>query len=437
MDAVFLSRIQFGVAAGFHFLFPPLTLGLSLIIFILETLYFKKNNEIYKEMSSFLIKIFALIFTAGVATGIVLEFSFGTNWADYSRMVGDIFGAPLAAEALFSFFLESTFLAILLFGRSRVSKKAYLVAAFLVFFASHLSGLWIIIANSWMQTPDGYEISNGRAVLTNFFAAAFNPSTGVRYVHTVLASWITGALFASGISAWFLLRKRNENIFRPLLKLVLVLFVVTALFQFLSGHMHILQVGKTQPAKLASFEALWKTQQGAPLSLIGIPNESKQTTSLELSIPKLLSFLSKFDSNAEITGLDKFSKEDLPPLLPTYLSYRLMIILGTFFAVIAVISLILIARKKLFDTAWFLKVLVIASPLPLIACETGWLAAEIGRQPWAVYGVLKTAAAGSPAVPAWQVLISLILFTLIYLLIVGVCLKIFAKIMKKGPDAQN
>ena len=433
MDAVFLSRIQFGLAAGFHFLFPPLTLGLTLIIFILETLYFKKGGEIYKEMSTFLIKILALIFIAGVATGIVLEFSFGTNWANYSRMVGDIFGAPLAAEAVFSFFLESTFLAILLFGRNRVSKKAYFVAAFLVFFASHLSGLWIIIANSWMQTPAGFEINNGRAVLTNFFAAALNPSTVIRYIHTVLASWMAGALLVSGISAWFLIQKRNENIFRPLLKLVLILFAVTSLLQFGSGHIHSVQVGQTQPEKMASFEALWETQQGAPMSLIGIPNASTQTTNFELSVPKLLSFLLKFNANAEITGLDKFSKEDLPPLLPTYFSYHLMIILGMLFGAIAVVSLALIASKKLFDAAWFLRALIIASPLPLIACEVGWIATEIGRQPWAVYGVLKTAAAGSPAVPAWQVLLSLILFTVIYLLIIGVCLKIFAKIVKKGP----
>ncbi|MCL2026643.1 MAG: cytochrome ubiquinol oxidase subunit I, partial [Leptospirales bacterium] len=267
--------------------------------------------------------------------------------------------------------------------------------------------------------------------------AAFNPSTAVRYIHTVLASWITGSLLVTGISAWFLLRKRNEDIFRPLLKLALIFFSIAALLQFVSGHAHAIQVGETQPEKMASFEALWETQQGAPMSLIGIPNESTKTTSLEIVIPKLLSFLLKFDTDAEVIGLDKFSADELPPLLPTYLSYSFMIILGMLFGAIAVVSLALIATKKLFNANWFLKALVIASPLGLLTCELGWIAAEIGRQPWVVYKVLRTAEAGSPAVPAWQILLTLILFTIVYLLLVGVCLKIFVKIMKKGPEVKN
>jgi cytochrome d ubiquinol oxidase subunit I len=206
--------------------------------------------------------------------------------------------------------------------------------------------------------------------------------------------------------------------------------------QFVSGHAHNRQVGETQPAKTASFEALWETQKGAPMSVIGIPDESKKVTHLEIALPKLLSFLMTGDANAEIQGLDKFKQEDLPPLLPTYFSYHIMLALGMLFALIAVISIILIARKKLFDTEWFLKALVFAAPLPLLACETGWMAAEIGRQPWAVYGVLRTAAAGSPAVPGWQVLLSLILFTVIYLILVGVFLKIFVKLVKKGPEGK-
>jgi cytochrome d ubiquinol oxidase subunit I len=436
MDAVLLSRIQFGFAAGFHFIFPPLTLGLTLIIFILETIYFRKNSEIHKEISTFLIRILALIFTLGVASGIVLEFSFGTNWAEYSRMVGDIFGAPLAAEAVFSFFLESTFLAILLFGRSRVSKRAYLTAAFLVFFASHLSGLWIIIANSWMQTPAGYAIENGRAVLTDFFAAALNPSTGVRYLHTVMAAWVTGSLFAAGISSWYLLKKRSENIFRPLLKICVVIFIITGALQFVSGHLHAVQVGETQPAKMAAFEAVWKTGNGVPMSLFGIPSETTETTKLEIAVPKLLSIMMHFDSNSEVKGLNEFSKDEWPPIVPTYLTYHLMVIIGIIFGIMAIIALILLANKKLFTANWFLKVLLIAAPLPLIANTLGWVAAEIGRQPWAVYGILKTADAASKAVPAWQALVSLILFVIVYSLLFAVFLTIFSKIVKRGPESK-
>src|SRR3990172_3878846 len=225
MDPVMLSRIQFGLAAGFHFIFPPLTFGLTLIILIFETRYLIGDNDLYKKISTFLIKILGLIFAMGVATGIVLEFSFGTNWSNYSRMVGDIFGAPLAAEGIFAFFMESVFLGILIFGRNRVSKHVYLLSTFLVFFASHLSGLWIIIANSWMQTPAGYAIEGGRAVLKDFYAASLNPSTVVRFIHTVIGGWITGSLFTAGIGAWYILKNRDREAAGTLLKTGLWIFI--------------------------------------------------------------------------------------------------------------------------------------------------------------------------------------------------------------------
>ena len=435
MDVVLLSRIQFALAAGFHFLFPPLTLGLTLIIFMLETMFLRKGAIIFKEISNFLIKILALIFTVGVASGIVLEFSFGTNWAEYSRMVGDIFGAPLAAEAVFSFFLESTFIAVLLFGRNKVSPKAYWLVSFLIFFASHLSGLWIIIANSWMQTPAGFEIVNGRAVLTDFFAAAFSPSTLVRYTHTVCASWVTGSLFAAGISAWFLLRKRNAELFKPLLHMSLTIFIITGLLQTVTGHAHAVQVAKTQPAKMAAFEALWQTQNGAPMSLFGIPDAEQQKTHFQIKIPKLLSFMINFNFDSEVKGLNEFPKEEWPPVSISYFSYHLMIVFGGIFAFLSVISIIMLVAKKFNKTNWFLKVLMISAPFPLAINIIGWTAAEVGRQPWAVYGILKTADAASVSVPAWQVLFTLILFSLVYLLLFTVFLIVFTKIIKKGPES--
>jgi cytochrome d ubiquinol oxidase subunit I len=435
MDPVLLSRIQFGLNAGFHFIFPPLTFGITLIILLLETMYLKNNDELCKTASSFMIKILGLIFTMGVATGIVLEFSFGTNWSAYSRVVGDIFGAPLAAEGVFSFFMESVFLGILVFGRNRVSRRVFWLSAFLVFFASHLSGLWIIIANSWMQTPAGYALEGGRAVLVNFFDAALNPSTVIRYVHVVLAAWITGSLMVAGICSWYILKKRHLPTVKKLFNASAAVFFIAVLLQLGSGHAHAVQVAKLQPEKIAAFEALWQTQAGAPISLFGIPDEREQKTRFEVSIPRLLSLLIYMNPEAEVQGLDAFKPEDRPPVLLPYLSYHVMIGLGFLFAVMALIGILLAAFRKLFSARWYHLILLCISPLPLLANEGGWIAAEVGRQPWAVYKVLRTADAASASVPAWQILFTIIMFSIIYALIFIIFLKILFSIIKKGPDS--
>jgi cytochrome d ubiquinol oxidase subunit I len=434
MDPVLLSRIQFGLNAGFHFIFPPLTFGITLIILILETIYLIKNDEIAKAASSFMIKILGLIFTMGVATGIVLEFSFGTNWSAYSRVVGDIFGAPLAAEGVFSFFMESVFLGILVFGRSRVSKRVFWLSALLVFFASHMSGLWIIIANSWMQTPAGYALEGGRAMLVNFFEAAFNPSTVVRYVHVVLAAWTTGSLMTAGICSWYIIKNRHVLPARLLFSVAVALFFASALLQLGSGHGHAVQVANLQPEKTAAFEALWKTQKGAPISLFGIPDERNQKTLFEISIPKLLSMLIHMNPDAEVKGFDAFRHEDRPPVLLPYLSYHVMIGLGFMFVGMALLGIGLALCKQLFAAKWYHRILLCISPLPLLANEGGWIAAEVGRQPWAVYKVLRTAEAASSSVPAWQILFTIIMFSIIYALIFAVFLKILLGIIQKGPE---
>jgi len=434
MDAVLLSRIQFGLTAGFHFIFPPLTLGLTLVVVILESIYFRTNSDLYRKISNFMIKILALVFVMGVASGIVLEFSFGTNWSNYSRMVGDIFGAPLAAEGVFAFFMESVFLGILVFGRNRVSRGVFLLSAFLVFFASHMSGLWIIIANSWMQTPAGFAIEGGRAVLKDFFAAAFNDSTLIRFLHTIMGGWITGSLFTAGVGSWYILKNRDLDSAKPLLKIALWIYVAIAILQFGSGHGHSVQVAKTQPAKMAAFEALWQGQNGAPMSIIGIPDPDQKKTHLEIAVPKLLSFAIYFDPEARVQGLNDFPEDELPSVVLSYLTYHGMIGLGSLFALIAVISAILIVTGKIYETRWFLWALILAVPLPFIANELGWMAAEFGRQPWAVYKILKTADAASVVVPAWQILVSIIAFSAIYCLLFAVFLKILFSIIRKGPD---
>ncbi|MFC2141430.1 cytochrome ubiquinol oxidase subunit I [Acidobacteriota bacterium] len=433
MDAVLLARIQFGLVAGFHFLFPPITLGLSFVILILESLFLKKGEEIYQDASRFLIKILGAVFVMGVATGIVLEFAFGNNWSEYSRMVGDIFGAPLAAEGVFSFFLESVFLGILVFGRNRVSKKAYWWSAFLVFFGSHLSGLWIIAANSWMQTPAGFKIEGGRAILTNFFEAAVNHSTWIRYVHTIVGGWITGSLLVAAIAAWFLLKNRHFNTAKLLLKASLWVFIIGSLLQLGFGHAHSIQVTETQPEKMAAFEALWETEEGADFTVFGIPDEKAQKTHLAIKIPKFLSFLIHFDFNARVLGLDAFPEDERPPVFLPFVSYHLMILLGMLFILMSVLGIYLLWRKKIWSTRWYLRLLLIASPLPLLANEFGWIAAEVGRQPWAVYKVLRTADAASKVVPAGNILFSIFMFTALYTLIGVVGTSIILKFVKAGP----
>ncbi|MCU0848137.1 MAG: cytochrome ubiquinol oxidase subunit I [Spirochaetes bacterium] len=434
MDANFLARIQFGLNAGFHFIFPSISLGLTLVLLIYESIYLKSGKEKYRIISSFLVKILGLVFAVGVATGIILEFSFGTNWSRYSRMVGDIFGAPLAAEGILAFFLESFFIGVLLFGREKVSKRVYWLSALLVFFASHLSGLWIIIANSWMQTPAGYVISGGRAMLTDFFQAALNPSTVQRYVHTIIASWITGSLFVAGIAGWYVIRQKYEEYSRPMLVLSIFILFAASMLQFGTGHAHSVQVARTQPEKLAAFESLWETREGAPLSVFGIPDEKNRTTHFEIGIPNLLSYLVYMDSNAKVTGLNEFPKEETPPVFVTFATYHVMIGLGSYFLLVSALGVILFALKKLFSARWYLYLLVFSIPLPVIANEMGWISAEIGRQPWAVYRVLKTSDASSVVVPAWQILFSLIGFTLIYILLFAVFMKLLLKIIEKGPE---
>lgn len=433
MDAVLLARIQFGLTASFHFLFPPTTLGLTLVILILESSYLRTKEELYERLSSFLVRILSVVFVMGVATGIVLEFAFGNNWSQYSRMVGDVFGAPLAAEGIFSFFLESVFLGILVFGRKRVSRGIYWLSAFLVFFASHLSGLWIIIANSWMHTPAGFKLEGGRAVLVNFFEAAFNPSSLIRFFHVILGGWITGSLVAAGISAWYLIKNRNQEEAKLLIKVALLVFIAAALLQLGSGHLHSVQVAKTQPEKMAAFEALWKTEKGAPFALFGLPDGRRQKTYLSVKIPKLLSLLVHFDPNAEIKGLNEFPKDERPPVFLPFTSYHLMILFGLIFVIFVITGIILLARRKIEAAHWFHRLLIVSLPLPFLSNELGWIAAEVGRQPWVVYHILRTEDAASVVVPAGNILLTLILFTVAYTLIAAVGISIILKLVRKGP----
>ncbi|MZP30845.1 cytochrome ubiquinol oxidase subunit I [Heliobacterium undosum] len=435
MDVVLLSRIQFAVTAGFHFIFPPLTIGLAWLIVLMQTRYLQTGEELYQKMSRFWLKIFAISFVVGVATGITMEFQFGTNWSEYSRFVGDIFGGPLAAEAIFAFFLESAFMGVLIWGADRVSKKVYWFSSLMVAVGSTLSALWIIIANSWQQTPAGYHIVNGRAELIDFKAALLNASTVPRYLHTVDGALVTGAFFVMGISAWYLLRRREVAFAKKSMKYALFLALVASLAQIPIGHMHAVQVAQTQPEKLAAIEGLFETEKGAPLLLFGIPDEKAGVTHFKIGIPKALSLLATDDPNGEVKGLNAFPKEERPPVFLPFVTFHLMVALGTLFILFSIWGIWLMRKGTLQDNRLFLKLALWSIPLPFIANEVGWIAAEVGRQPWIVYKLLLTVDGISYTVPAWQILASIILFVLIYSLLFVVWFYLLRKKLEAGPEA--
>ncbi len=440
MDATILARIQFAFTAGFHFLFPPLTIGMAWILVVFMGRWKKTGEEFWRETARFWTKLFTVSFAVGVATGLTMEFQFGMNWADYSRFVGDIFGAPLAAEGIFSFFLESTFLGVLIFGWNRFSPKMLWFASLMVAVGSTLSALWIIIANSWMQTPAGFEIMGNRAVLTDFFAAALNPSTLPRYLHTINAALMTGAFFVVGVSAWYLIKKRHFRFASESLKLGLIVAVLATIGQLLNGHYSAVQVTYTQPEKLAAMEGQFETQKGAGLFLFGLPDAEAEKTHFRVEIPKALSLLATGDPNAEIKGLKAFPKEDRPPVLATFASFHIMVGLWSLFAAYVAVGLYLMKKGRLYDQPLFLKASVAMVPLPFIANEFGWMAAEVGRQPWAVYQVIRTKDAVSTNVSAGEILFSLLVYAAVYGLLFFLWTYLLRKLIRKGPaldDAQG
>ena len=437
MDPVLLARIQFAVTIGFHYIFPPITLGLTLLISIFLGLRLKTGKKLYDDIARFWISLLAINFATGVATGIVMEFQFGTNWEQYSRFVGDIFGAPLAAEGVFAFFLESTFLGVLLFGKKRVSEKFYFFSALMVTLGSMISGFWIIVANSWQQTPTGYHIVNGRAELTNFFDAVFNPSTLLRFSHAIVGGWIAGAFFVAGLSAYYLLKKRHLLFAKKSILISLIVVLISTGIQVELGHLHAIQVTHTQPEKMAAFESLFESRSNAPMVIFGLPNREDQKVDYEVSIPGLLSFMVAFDTDFEVKGLNEFKEEDQPPIMIPFFSYRMMVGLGFYFLAVALLGLFLYKKEKLTESPLFLKLLLFSIPLPILANEAGWVAAEVGRQPWIVYHELRTSDAISTVVSAGEILFSLILFSGLYLVIFGLFLFLISKKVKEGPGGKE
>jgi cytochrome d ubiquinol oxidase subunit I len=432
MDVLLLSRLQFAAATFFHFLFVPLTLGLSILIAIMETVYVRTGDEDYLRMAKFWGKIFLVNFAVGVVTGITLEFQFGTNWARYSRYVGDIFGSLLAIEATLAFFLESTFLAVWAFGWKRLSPKAHAACIWMVALASNLSALWILIANAWMQHPVGYVIRNGRAELDNFFAVVTQDFAWQIFFHTISGAYILTGFVVMGISSYHLLRRQNITFFTKSFRLGLGLALIFSVAEVVQGHIHAGEVAKIQPAKLAAMEALWDTQTNAPQTLFHIPDEQNERHLIEIGkIPGALSWLAYHDPNAEVKGLKDFPKAERPPVLITFAAFRIMVALGFLFVLLTVVAFF--KRNKLEDSPLLLKVLLWSIPLPYIALQAGWIVTEVGRQPWIVYGIMKTKDAVSPVATS-QVGISFAAFILVYTILGIVAFYLLRKFAIQGPD---
>jgi len=436
MDVLTLSRLQFAVTSIFHFIFVPLTLGLSVLTAYMETRYVMTGDDTYLKMTKFWGKLFLVNFALGVVTGITMEFQFGMNWAEYSKYVGDIFGAPLAIEATVAFFLESVFIGLWIFGWDKVSKSVHALSIWIVAFATNLSALWILLANGWMQHPVGYVLRNGRAEMVDFMALLTNKYGVLKFFHTVLSGYMVAAFFVMGIAAYHLLKKNRIDFFKRSFRIAATFGLASSILVFMTGDFHAVEVASTQPAKFAAMESVWETKQGVGLNLFLIPNEEAECNTVEkICIPNMVSLLAFHTPNAEIKGLKEFPRDLRPPVLPTFLSFRLMAGLGLFMVLAALLGSILSRWGKLEDRTLFLKVMLFAIPAPYIAAQLGWIVAEVGRQPWIVYGVMKTSDAVSKSISVSQVVISLVGFTILYGVLGVIDIYLLAKIAKKGPEA--
>ena len=432
MDVLLASRLQFAAAAMFHFLFVPLTLGLSFLTAIFQTLWLKTGDEDYKRAARFWGKLFLINFGLGVVTGITLEFQFGTNWRYYSEYVGDVFGSLLAIEATLAFFLESTFIAVWWFGWGRISPKINTLAIWLTAIASNISALWILIANGWMQHPVGYVIRNGRAELDSFAAVLTNSFAWWEFLHTVPSAYVLSGFFVLGVSAWHILRKNELSFFKKSFRVAAIWTVIFSLYLIVEGHIHGAEVAATQPTKLAAMESHWETEKGAGWTLFAIPDEANERNSVEfIKVPKVLSLLAFHDPEAEVKGLKEWPKEERPPVTLTFWSFRIMVMLGLLFGLLSVLAYL--KRNNPESSPKLLKVLVWNIPLPYIAAQAGWMVAEVGRQPWIVYGLMKTKDAVSP-LSSLQVGLSLPAFIIVYGVLGVICFWLIAYHARKGPE---
>lgn len=448
VDVTTLHRVQFALTIMFHYLFPPLSIGLGVLLVVMEGAFLRTGDRRYEAMARFWTRVFAVNFAMGVATGIVMEFQFGTNWARYSRFVGDVFGSALAAEGIFAFFLESGFLAVLVFGWDRVSPRMHFVSTIMVALGSIFSSVWIVIANSWQQTPAGHHIvgegSSRRAEIVDFWAMVFSPSSMPRLLHVLLGAVILGAFFVMSVSAHHVLRARRDggekgrlagDIARRAFTLALVVGALGSVGEIFAGHLSADVVAHHQPAKLAAFEGHFHTGTGgSPMYVVGWPDVKAEEVRFGVAVPGLLSFLVHQDFSTPVAGLDQIPEADRPPVRVPFVTYHLMIGLGVTFVGLTALGLVFLRRGKLFETPWLLKVFVFAVAGPYVANEAGWVSAEVGRQPWVVYGLLRTSEGISRSVPASHVVASMVGFAAVYALLFAVWVHVLNAKIQHGPD---
>jgi cytochrome d ubiquinol oxidase subunit I len=440
MNAELLSRVQFALTASFHFIYPPISMGLGLMLVVMGILYVRTKDPKWRQLSFFWTSVYGLVFAVGVATGVVQEFEFGMNWANYSRFVGNVFGSLLAAEGILAFFMEGSFLGLMLLGGNRLGPRMWLLATCLVVFGAHFSAIWIIMANSWMQTPAGYTVqaipAPARAYMTDFWQVLFTPSFIPRLLHVWVSSWTVGSAIMLGVSSWFILRKRHLELATANFRLALAFFVVLAAVNlFVTGRSQVEEVLRSQPIKFAAMEGLWKTQTCAPMTIIGWVDSASQRT-IGIKIPCLASILAFFNPNAQLTGLDAFiSKEAIPPINFVFQTYHLMINLGVAYVGIGLLGvLLLLWKRKVFEIPLVLWLFVVTAFLTEVSIIAGWWTAEVGRQPWIVYKVMKTAEGVSPTLTTEQVALSLVTFCVLYIVLGALFMYLLIQKIQHGPE---
>jgi cytochrome bd ubiquinol oxidase subunit I len=433
LDPLFLSRLQFVWVVAWHIMLPAFTVGLASYIAVLEGLHVVTGREIYFRLSTFWIKIFAISFGMGVVSGIVMPFQFGTNWSRFSDATANVLAPLLAYEGLTAFFLESAFLGVLLFGRKLVPRWAHFVAALMVAFGTLFSAFWILATNSWMQTPAGFEMADGLFYPKNWLEVIFNPSFPYRLSHTVVAFYITTGFVVVGVAAWYLLRRRFEEEARTMLAMTLWLLTVLVPLQMVLGDLHGLNTRAYQPAKLAAIESIWDTERGAALNLFAIPDEKAEANRFAISIPRLGSLILAHDPDGIVRGLKEWPAADRPPVAIPFFGFRIMVGIGVLMLALIVISWLLRTTGRLFDETWFLRSCMLASPLGFLAVLAGWVTTEVGRQPWTVYGLLRTADSVSPSLTGLDVVLSLIGYGVVYLIMFPFGIALMARTVRNGP----
>ena len=437
LDPIFLSRVQFAFTVSFHILFPAFTIGLASWLAVLEWRWLKTGIQAYADTYRMWVKIFAVTFGMGVVSGVVLSFQFGTNWSVFADAGGNILGPILGYEVLTAFFLEASFLGVMLFGWNRVSPKMHFASTLIVAVGTLLSAFWILSANSWMQTPQGIRIgADGLLYPTSWLQIIFNPSFPYRFVHMITAAYLTTAFTVAGVSAWYLVRKRHLTQARVMFGMAMIMAVFVAPMQLLFGDLHGLNTFEYQPAKVAAMEGIWDTKRGAPLLLFGWPDQEAETTRYAIEIPKLSSLILTHDLNGEVRGLKEWPKNERPPAALVFWTFRIMVGLGMLMIATGVIALVLYFKKRLFDTRWFQYWCMALTPAGFIAVLAGWFVTEVGRQPWVVQGILRTDAAVSPVLGS-SVAVSLTAFIIVYGFVFGAGTYYILKLIAKGPETQE